>query len=305
MNTPQPTTTKYLGQEGEDPTAPPWGSGNYVGPYWSNGKVQSSVEWGDKEPLNELDALARQHDAAYAHFKDEKHREAADAIFAAEARKLKTKYGSKLADNPQFAAMMVEYGNHTTRQIKKLASSGMFVPGLAPFAVLKYGIDHVKEFTARIKGTHLKNETLDVRKFYESDTKGHKDNTFPEVFEVRAGGLANGGSWKDPTIDRTSSVQNESNRPGWQEVLTPVKTAVKRATATGNKVKPVLVSANETNNENLIRSQATRLANYRALHDAALASNKGVVQVYHKRKLNLNNALPKKYKTKRNAVRSI
>jgi hypothetical protein len=171
MNALSPQPTEYLGQEGEDPTSPFWASGNYVGPYWSDGKVQQSVEWGDKPALHELDALARQHDAAYAHYKDERHREAADAIFAAEAKKLKQKYGPKLADDPQFAAAMVEYGNHTIRQIKKLVGSGIFVPGLGPLAIAKYGYDHVKEFTSRIKGTYLKNEELDVRRFQETDPR--------------------------------------------------------------------------------------------------------------------------------------
>jgi hypothetical protein len=59
METPTPTTTKYLGKEGEDPTAPFWASGNYIGPYWSDGKLQESVEWGDRPVLNELDEIAR------------------------------------------------------------------------------------------------------------------------------------------------------------------------------------------------------------------------------------------------------
>ena len=79
----------YQGTPGEDPTSLPWTHGNYVGPYWSDGKLQSSVEWGTANPIDELDNLARQHDAAYAHWTDRAHREAADKLFADEAQKLK------------------------------------------------------------------------------------------------------------------------------------------------------------------------------------------------------------------------
>lgn len=296
MNTPQPTTTKYQGLEGEDPTAPFWASGNYVGPYWSDGKVQTSVEWGDKQPVNELDALARQHDAAYAHFKDSAHREAADAIFAEEARKLKQKYGKKLADNPKFAAAMVEYGNHTVRQAKKLASSGMFVPGLAPLAVMKYGYDHVKEFTARIKGTHLKNEKLDVRDFYGKDTN---------AANKLESAVANSSPWKTPTIDKKG---NSSGRMALNEAAGYAIAAINPAAGKKkNSVTPASFSSLEknSNSDHLVRSQAARFANYRALHDAALASNKGLVPVYHKPRLNMNKAKPKKTKRKRIAVRPL
>nr|WPR18096.1 MAG: PLA2 protein [Chemarfal virus 35] len=298
MNIPLPQPTKYQGQEGEDPTSPFWASGNYVGPYWSNGKVQTSVEWGDKPALNELDALARQHDAAYAHYKDEKHREAADAIFAEEARKLKKKYGSKLAGDPQLAAAFVEYGNHTTRQIKKLANSGIFVPGLGPLAVLKYGYDHVKEFTSRIKGTHLKNEKLDVRQFYANGTEGR-----PMLSIAVA--PANGSAWKNPTID------GKGKSSGWQNTLESVKNnAARKAvlTAAGLEV-PASRSPTDSEKEELVRSQARRFANYQALHDAALASqNRVAPHVYHKPKLNMNKAKPMKKRKKiikGNAVRPL
>ncbi len=303
MNTPLPTATKYQGLEGEDPTAPFWGSGNYVGPYWSNGKVQNSVEWGDKPALNELDELARKHDAAYAHFKDEKHREAADAIFAADARKLKKKYGNKLAEDPQFAANMVEYGNHTVRQLKKLVSSGLFNPALAPLAIMKYGYEHVKEFTNRIKGSHLKNEMSEIRLFHERGTTGRKQ---PELSEVRAGRLANSGSWKKPTIDALGKAS------GWAGIVAegPIKrNAVANAVLpTGSKrtVRLPQVSPLEENSisNQLARSQAARFERYRALHDAALASN-NCPRVYQKRKLNMDKAKPKKNKQKRNAVRPL
>lgn len=283
MNEQPPTATKYQGLEGEDPTAPFWGSGNYVGPYWSNGKVQSSVEWGDKPALHELDELARQHDAAYAHFSDETHREAADEIFADGARKLKQKYGSKIADDPRYAAALVQYGNYAVRKAKKL-------PGyvsMGPLGILKYGYDHVKEMSARIKGTHLKNERLDVQRFFDTDTTGA---------QIRVGRLANVGSKEEHTTGTKGNV------PGGKVENTPSKPTP------GNKrieVRPASLSNRETHNQDLIRSQHQRLKNNRALHDAAQASLKQPIRGYRKRKLNLDAAKPKKYWSKPNAVRPL
>jgi len=167
MNALLPAIAQYLGAEGEDPTAPFWASGNYVGPYWSDGAVQESVEWGDKPALNELDHLARQHDAAYAHYQDAKHREAADMLFAREADKLKGKYGPKLADDPRFAAAMVKYGNYAGRKASKLPEY-LAMGGLG---VLKYGYDHVKEMTQRIDGTYLNKEMSDILRFQSTDPR--------------------------------------------------------------------------------------------------------------------------------------
>ncbi len=165
MNALLPLAAQYLGSEGEDPSAPFWASGNYVGPYWSDGALQESVEWGNRPALNELDALARQHDAAYAHYKDERHREAADALFAEGASKLKGKYGDKLAEDPRVAATLVKYGNYAARKASKLPEYA----SMGGLGILKYGYDHIKEMTQRIDGSYLSKEKSDVRKFYEAD----------------------------------------------------------------------------------------------------------------------------------------
>lgn len=40
------------------------GYGNYCGPWWSDGKIQSSVD-GASLPVDELDRLCREHDRVY------------------------------------------------------------------------------------------------------------------------------------------------------------------------------------------------------------------------------------------------
>nr|UHS71962.1 MAG: hypothetical protein 2 [Tombusviridae sp.] len=293
MNTPLPTTTKYLGQEGEDPTSPFWASGNYVGPYWSDGQLQESVEWGDKPALHALDELARKHDAAYAHYKDEKHREAADMLFAEEAKKLKQKYGSKWADDPQIAARLVEYGNHTTRQVKKLAKIGVLGPAAIPWLIYNQASNMIDNHK-RMKGTYLTKEVGDIRRFYETDPR-KKDQVqqaiATESFKKRPG-------WTGPTVD----LVTRSNTLQAGEASQSVKPA-----PSTNKVGP---TATLIHNAELIEGQRRRFANYRALKEAALASTKVAPRGYQKPKLNLDKALPQNYKKKRdknkkNAVRPL
>jgi len=173
---PDTTGTQYLGKEGEDPSLPFYASGNYVGPNWSNGKKQSSVKWGNLDPINALDALARQHDTAYATWSDRAHREAADEIFAAEANKLKKRFGNKFAEDPKFAAGAVQYGNYAHRQTKKLWDDVMWgnkiLPGMGALTgVLKFGLGNIKEMHQRLKGTYHKKELEDVLKLYREDPK--------------------------------------------------------------------------------------------------------------------------------------
>jgi len=252
MNTPLQTETKYLGNEGEDPTAPPWASGNYVGPYWSDGRLTESVEWGDKPALNALDELARRHDAAYAHYKDEKHREAADMLFAEEAKKLKQKYGSKWAEDPQIAARLVEYGNHTTRQIKSLAKIGVLGPAALPWLIYKQASNMIDNHK-RMKGTYLTKEVGDIRRFYETDPKRAVQETVATAAPKKRPG------WTGPTVDlvpRSNTLQaGEDSR------------SVKPATpATTSKAGP---TATLIHNAELIEGQRRRFANYQALKDAA------------------------------------
>jgi len=144
-------------------------TGNYTGPHWSNGKYQESVEWGDANPQSELDYLSRQHDSAYARFKDPKHREAADRIYHDQATKLAGKF-------PQLAGNLVLYGNHTGRQGEKLFSnvkSGAMLGG--PIGALAGAIytagGNIVDNMSRINGTYLKKEIAEIEKFYESDPR--------------------------------------------------------------------------------------------------------------------------------------
>lgn len=284
MNTPLPTETKYQGYEGEDPTTPAWASGNYVGPYWSDGKLQESVEWGEKPALHALDELARQHDAAYAHYKDAKHREAADMIFAEEAKKLKQKYGSKWADDPQIAARFVEYGNHTIRQLEKLAKIGTLGPAALPWLIY-HGVSNMIDNHKRIKGTYLTKEMGEIRKLYETDPQRQK-----VIDTVSTGKSKKQPGWSEPTVDLVPGNSKESAG----EASRSVKFASPQQGPKSNLIQNAMSK----------RRQRRRFANYRALHDAALASNKIAPTSYQKPRLNVGKAKPKK-KGKQNAVRPL
>lgn len=265
------TTTQYQGNDGEDPTAPFWGHGNYVGPYWSDGKKQSSIEWGNKEPTDALDNLARNHDAAYAHYKDRPHREAADALFAEEARKLTQKYGKGWAADPKVAATLVQYGNYATRQAAKLGEYTKYgTSGIAGnlIGAGRFVVGNLLDAGKMVNGTYLKQERNDVLKFYGTDPKKVEQERRPEGTTP--------ASW---SIKKTPSV-------------VPVSTTV--------ETKPAFTKSKSQ----LIKDQPQRFRNYSALHTAAVAS-KGIPIVRRKRtKKNLNKALPDPYlRRRRNAVR--
>ncbi len=139
--------------------------GEYTGPYWSDGKIQPSVEWGESTPQSQLDWLSRQHDSAYAHFKDSRHREAADLIYMREAKKLAGQF-------PELAGNLVGYGNYAGRQVKNILSDvglATKLTGNPLFGVVKYGVDSLANNVKRLNGTYLKNELEDVNKFYGTD----------------------------------------------------------------------------------------------------------------------------------------
>lgn len=93
---------------------------NYVGPYWSDGKLQSSVEFGDAPPLSTLDAESRLHDSAYAHYEDLQHRMAADAIYEHNVE--------ILGGFAKFAGEAVLYGNQTLRAGSNLLEYSKYGP---------------------------------------------------------------------------------------------------------------------------------------------------------------------------------
>ncbi len=158
--------------------------GNYIGPHWSNGEFQESVEWGDKPPQSDLDLLAYYHDSAYAKYKDDDHREAADKLFAEEARKL----GYSMAD---ISAVLVQQGNMTKRSFDRTLRNvalGEKVGG-APGALLGLiytGVENIFKANDRLPGGKFESVVKEVQDYYATDP--HKrQNMFKQLTpEARA-----------------------------------------------------------------------------------------------------------------------
>jgi hypothetical protein len=144
--------------------------GNYTGPFWSDGKIQSSVEWGKEDPESQLDFLSRQHDSAYAHYKGQpKMLEAADEIYAENAKKLVGQF-------PHLAGNLVQYGNYTGRAATKLLNdvknANMILPGIGTLLGLgKFSIEGMMDNMKRIDGKYLDKEKKAIHAFYATDKK--------------------------------------------------------------------------------------------------------------------------------------
>ncbi len=154
--------------------------GNYTGPYWSDGKIQSSVEFGSTEPSSALDELSRLHDSAYAHFDDERHRAAADLIYYQEAIKLKEAF-------PSLAANLVLYGNYAIREgielFNDITSYGFLGP-LGPLVGAIYNATgHFSDYNQMFNGQWLVKEMQEVQEFYKTDPR--RNTIEPEVYATR------------------------------------------------------------------------------------------------------------------------
>lgn len=137
---------------------------NYIGPYWSDGKWQESVEFGLSPALSEVDAASRLHDSAYAHYTDEAHRIAADEIYSATLKGLKEKYAG-LADVPL-------YGNYIKNRAKEIGggfATGVKYGGLAGglFSLVYNGVKGIVRSSDLIRnGERYRNEVLG---YYKTD----------------------------------------------------------------------------------------------------------------------------------------
>jgi hypothetical protein len=140
--------------------------GNYTGPYWSDGKLQTSVLFGESNAIDALDGLSRLHDSAYAFFPDAAHREAADMWYNEHAKQISGAF-------PQLAGNIVEYGNYAGRQAEKLAkdvTQYAFIPGFGPiFGAAKFVAENIMNSNKMINGTYLKKEREDLETLFAQD----------------------------------------------------------------------------------------------------------------------------------------
>jgi len=139
------------------------GSDGYTGPYISNNKFQTSVEFGEHEAANELAYLSRMHDTAYAHWEDRKHREAADRLYNERAQQIVGRF-------PHLAGNAVMYGNYAKRQFEDAATYATFgLPGL-----VYWGAVNMYNENKMLNGTYLKKERDAVLQLYSRDPEASK-----------------------------------------------------------------------------------------------------------------------------------
>lgn len=150
--------------------------GNYIGPGWSDGKLQESVEWGTSDPQSELDLLAYYHDSAYAKFKDERHRMEADRIFTEKASKIE---GGLAA----ISKVAVTHGNMVKRSAERTASNvstgaSLFGPIGALGGLIYTGIQNVVKANDMLPGGANETARKEVEAYYETDPHKRKDMKF-------------------------------------------------------------------------------------------------------------------------------
>ncbi len=127
----------------------------YTGPYWSDGKIQSSVEFGKSFTPTYLAYNSRLHDSAFAHFQDERHRTAADWV-----------YRQSLRFDDSIKSQVVRHlpfvGNHVGFLLP------LFTTGLAGPAALLAALD-ISLLNRDIENGAYDSEIQDVLQFYNTD----------------------------------------------------------------------------------------------------------------------------------------
>ncbi len=119
-------------------------SNNYTGPYWSDGKLQSSVEFGKTPPGSALDAESRLHDSAYAHFDDVYHRIAADYIYNENVEKLGSK-GALIGSAVMIGNQVVRAGVNIGKEFLNYGPLGLIVGAVEDaYVIADYAINHDK-----------------------------------------------------------------------------------------------------------------------------------------------------------------
>jgi len=113
--------------------------------------------FGNMKPIDQLDALSRLHDTAYARYSDYGHRAAADILYSREADKLVGAF-------PQLASYAVNYGNQTLRAASGLAK-GFFSAG--PLGALYGAVRNMLDLMDLT--TNQDAYIKDILSLYESD----------------------------------------------------------------------------------------------------------------------------------------
>jgi hypothetical protein len=240
------------------------------------------------------------HDSAYAKFKDDKHREAADMLYYRKAKQLEGLY-------PQLAGHAVLAGNYTTRKMLEQYSPGALLGSAALKAGLGglagglvgltvTGIKNIHQSHQMANGTYRKDELEALDKYFKTDPQRDK---YLDKFEKEH--LATEGAWNRPGVEReikearkrladaaakaaspANHIADAVNKAGakarlenvnkhiYDSVMNAAKSAGAKARGTAAVVKEKLFPTKVTPTaDEIANSQAARWAHYRQLYDDA------------------------------------
>ncbi len=244
-------------------------TGNYTGPYWSDGKLQESVAFGQSEAASELDALSRLHDTAYAVYKDRAHRAAADRIYYEESQKLKGMF-------PSLAGHAVLYGNQMSEK-----ASDIHHPFFPVADLVYHGIKTL--FGSKPKSDEALEKQIrqDIQRLYMEDPK----NT------CKAGGCRPPTNVEGPPRGNSKPLMRplEGLRATIANSVGKVTKAVSTISKTA-KTPKIAVETKEQRNERLVQGQQRKFANYQNTYLQSLVPSGVPNRKRKKKKKNLHRA---------------
>lgn len=146
----------------------------YTGPYWSDGRFQSSIAFGSNIPIDNVDNESRLHDTAYAVYPDQRHRVAADWLYSQRLEQ-DTSYKARIIRNIPYYANLAS-ASHV---------SALFTPFIG-FGLLDY-ILHVYYTQNEIKNNAYNKEISDVLNLYKEDPMGNylAPVVYPESYDPK------------------------------------------------------------------------------------------------------------------------
>lgn len=199
------TKIKLLEEDGEIITMQ-----NYIGPYWSNGKLQSSVAYGNKRPKTRTDALARLHDTAYAVYPDKKHRRAADKVFHDETKGLAHLLGDIVWYGNKSWLTNDDFDKNTLREIFKLQLSDPYggVQNYNPYTPSPGG-GNISPPVVPLGGT-----TTPYNPYVPPVTNGGSGSGTTTLYDPYGGSSSGGGTGVQPPAGSGNAGTN-GNVPPW------------------------------------------------------------------------------------------
>jgi len=146
-------------------------SDNYTGPYYSDGKYQESVPFGDAPADTPLAQQSRLHDTAYYYYKDDLHRKAADEIYYNNLKDI---------DDPAtvVARNAVRHGNVAVDAGSRLAhnvavGTNLLGPLGAIGGLVYTGLQNIHKASQMLPGGAYDKAKSDVLSLYATDPKAN------------------------------------------------------------------------------------------------------------------------------------